>query len=532
MIQASIKAKVSGGFLLVILLLSFGLRTWGIRFGLPEYTRYHPDEHALVERAAAILWTGDWNLHRFNYPPLYAYLQSMVYAIYFLWGASKGLWQAIMPFPLPQYYHVGRLLTACLGTLTVLLVYLIGRELYDRRTGFLAAAILGGCYLHVIHSHYVTFDVSLTFWISLTLLFSALMIKRSQPGWWFWAGLSAGLAGATKYNGAVVLIIPFLAHLLDTPWGEWGWANGRLVRMITGFLAGFLGGNPFALVSLPDFLNGLATVLHHYGTRQPGFEGTGNWQWYPRVFLSSADALWTCIGAIGLIGLSFRQWRKGLLLTVFPVVYYLMVARFVVRFERNMVPLLPFLALGAGWLLDTGTEWLSARLKRPDLAPRLAAVGLLLSIAPSSVAAVLFDFLLAQTDLREIAGNWVESHIAPGSKIAIEHYSIPFDYDRYDVTDVIRITDHNLAWYQQEGYDFLIISDGVWELLRRQPQVHADIVAIYNELTSRSRLVAEFVPHPPGLVVAGYPTIGVYHFAPVRIYQVIKGGCDAQVLAP
>ncbi|MGD8463142.1 MAG: hypothetical protein PVI09_04690, partial [Anaerolineae bacterium] len=60
----------------VILVASLGLRLRGSGFGLPAYTRYHPDEHALVERAAQIMWTGDWNLHRFNYPPFYAYLNT------------------------------------------------------------------------------------------------------------------------------------------------------------------------------------------------------------------------------------------------------------------------------------------------------------------------------------------------------------------------------------------------------------------------------------------------------------------------
>jgi hypothetical protein len=39
-----------------------------------------------------------------------------------------------------------------------------------------------------------------------------------------------------------------------------------------------------------------------------------------------------------------------------------------------------------------------------------------------------------------------------------------------------------------------------------------------------SSLLAEFVPAPPGLVVAGYPTVAVYHFAPVRIYRLPQGG--------
>jgi 4-amino-4-deoxy-L-arabinose transferase-like glycosyltransferase len=517
------RRTLPGLMLAAVLCIAFGLRVWGSEFGLPAYTLYHPDEHALVERAAAILWTGDWNLHLFNYPPFYAYLQTGTYALYFLWGTVQGLWQQIMPFPLPQYYHVGRVLTAAFGTLTVLLVYLIGRQLHRQRTGLLAAALLGGCYLHVIHSHYVTFDVMVGFLVTLTLLFSELIRERQEARWYFLAGLCAGLAGATKYNGAVAAVMPLVAHMLAAPWGEWGWLNGRLLLTLAGFLLGFFGGNPFALGNLPDFLNGLATVLHHYGTEQPGFEGTGNWRWYLRVFFTSADALWVVAGIAGLAGILWREWRKGLLLLIFPVVYYLTISRFTVRFERNMVPLLPFLALGGGWLLDTGAEWLAHRFRRDGSASHaLAALGAIVLLALPLAASISFDALISQTDLREVAGRWVDENIPGGSKIAIERYAIPFDYDNYDVQDVIRISDHNLGWYQQQGYDVLIISDGVWQVLRRQAEVYADKLAVYDELAVPDRLLAEFVPRPPALVVAGYPTVSIYHFAPVHIYSVPK----------
>ena len=37
--------------LAAILLVSLSLRLWGSGFGLPAFTHYHPDEHALVDRA-------------------------------------------------------------------------------------------------------------------------------------------------------------------------------------------------------------------------------------------------------------------------------------------------------------------------------------------------------------------------------------------------------------------------------------------------------------------------------------------------
>lgn len=520
-------ARLAVGLLLVgVLVGSLGLRVWGSGFGLPAYTRYHPDEHALVNRAAAILWSGDWNLHRFNYPPFYAYLQAGAYSLYFLWGAARGQWQQVPPYTLPQYYQCGRLLTAMFGTLTVLVVFLVGRRLRSTRTGLLAAALLGGNYLHVIHSHYATFDVMVGFLVTLTLLFSRLIQAEGKAKWYFLAGLFAGLAGATKYNGAVAVVMPLVAHLLVTPWGEWGWLNGKLFIALGGFALGFFGGNPFALGNITDFLNGLATVLHHYGTEQPGFEGRQNWRWYICVFATSADVLWVGAGTAGLIGLTLKNWKKGLLLLAFPLTYFLMISLFTVRFERNMVAILPFLALGGGWLLDRGGDWLAHRLKRDRwFSHGLAALGAVVLLALPVLASVSFDAAVSRTDLRQIAGEWVEENAARDSKIAIEHYSIPFDHTAYSVEDVIRVSDHDLDWYQQQGFDLVIISDGVWTLLRRQPEIYAEKLAAYDTLVANSTLLAEFVPQPSDIIVAGYPTVAIYHFAPVGIYK-LPGGTE------
>jgi hypothetical protein len=142
-----------------------------------------------------------------------------------------------------------------------------------------------------------------------------------------------------------------------------------------------------------------------------------------------------------------------------------------------------------------------------------------LVLALPLIAAISFDLGLTRKDHRELAGQWVEENIQDGSKIAIEHYSIPFDHERYEVTDVVRAGDYDLAWYQQEGFDVLIVSDGVWEILKRQPQYYGEKLDTLAGITESGTLLAEFVPEPPGIVVAGYPTVAVYHYAPVRIYQ-------------
>jgi hypothetical protein len=168
-----------------------------------------------------------------------------------------------------------------------------------------------------------------------------------------------------------------------------------------------------------------------------------------------------------------------------------------------------------------GADWIANRFHLGKSRSHwLAALGALLLLALPLAASVSFDAAISQTDMRETAGRWIEENVQPGSKIAIEHYSIPFDHSGYQVKDVLRITDHDLGWYQQEGYDVMVISDGVWPVLHGQPEHYSEKLEAYAELVEGSQLLAEFVPRPPGLVVAGYPTVAVYHFAPVRIFRI------------
>jgi hypothetical protein len=174
-------------------------------------------------------------------------------------------------------------------------------------------------------------------------------------------------------------------------------------------------------------------------------------------------------------------------------------------------------------MVDITAEWLGRRFgRRPLFAQFLAVATTLAGVALPLTAGILFDRELARVDHRELAGRWVEENIAAGSKIAIEHYSIPFDYDRFHVEDVVRVSDHHLAWYKEEGFEVLIISDGVWNVLRQQPEYYADQLLIYDELLRGSELLAEFVRKPAGLVTAGYPTVEVFHFAPVRILRLAR----------
>jgi 4-amino-4-deoxy-L-arabinose transferase-like glycosyltransferase len=501
------------------LVVAFVLRAWGARFGLPEYV-YHPDEHAIVDRAAAILRTGDYSPHWFNYPSVYIYLQALSYIPYFLISAARGFGNTI-PDPAPYgFYFAGRLMTAFVGALTVPVVYALGARLFGRRTGLLSCTLLTFWLLHVVHSHYVTTDVPAAFFVTLSLLFCGLLIQTADMRYTVLAGLVAGLAASTKYPAAVTLLPVVVAQVLSRSTREWQTLARRLGLTLAAFAGGFLLGTPYAVLELNTFLSSLASVLGHYGASQPGFEGGTAWLWYLRETLTSADAVIVGLGLVGIVWAVVKHRRGDLVLLSFLVPYYLLISLWRVRFERNLVALLPLLAVLAARILVHAVSWMTSKwagLRRWEV-PVLLCVTALVLVAPAK-AAIDFESAISQRDHRTLAAEWVNANVPAGSKIVTEAFSIPLDEERFDVVELVRIDSEDLEWYLDQGVEYVIVSDGHWRTLFREPESYAREIATYNEILAHSHVVQEFPAQLPALLSRGYPTIAVYHFPDVTILR-------------
>ncbi len=107
---------------------------------------------------------------------------------------------------------IGRLLSALIDTATVGLAYLLGRDLFDRRVGFVAATLLAFTPLHIQYAHFygaepwVTFFVTLGVWLSLRLARGRLSLAVAAA-----TGLAFGMAAASKLIAAAALVVPATA---------------------------------------------------------------------------------------------------------------------------------------------------------------------------------------------------------------------------------------------------------------------------------------------------------------------------------
>ena len=107
-------------------------------------------------------------------------------------------------------------LRLALAAATVLIVYHIGMR-WGARHALLAAGLMAVLPLHVRYSHFVLTDTPLTFFVALTFLLSLLAHERATLGSFAAAGVAAGLAAATKYNGGIALLMPVIACWMTYP---------------------------------------------------------------------------------------------------------------------------------------------------------------------------------------------------------------------------------------------------------------------------------------------------------------------------
>ena len=145
------------------------LRFQGLRFGLPDVMA-RPDEEAITTIAARFVLIGP-NPNFFDYPTLFMHLVAFIER---LWPGGQAVTDDILP------RMIGRSIAAAAGTLSVPLLFLIGRRLFSVRAGLLAAGLLAVAFLHVRDSHFGVTDVPMTFMVVLAFLVVASMPDESS----------------------------------------------------------------------------------------------------------------------------------------------------------------------------------------------------------------------------------------------------------------------------------------------------------------------------------------------------------------
>jgi len=451
-----------GAFLpILITLLGLALRLWGIGWSLPDarhpLATYHPDELVNLGAArAADIPHGQFDIQFYNYGAFYFYLVSFAQTVASGWGLIPAAPQNPTPAQLAAenaaLFLTGRVVTALLGTATILVIFALGHRGYGRRAGLLAALLYALAPLAVVHAHFLTVDVPATFFVALALLWAVRLLAvppiyaagcrlpQAGPGhtgigplatWkdYVLAGVWVGLAAATKYTAGLVLIAPIVAHLLAKAPGACNRhraAQWVVLLCLTALV--FLLACPGPLLNLEAFWEGTYPgsgvryeLLEHARTGHGDlFIATGPGWWYhlvislnfglglPLLLLAIAGFLFACV----------RRSKPDKILLAFFLLAYLAASASAVRFARYMIPLFPVLCV---WVARLVTE----PFPRRSVRQAMAAVGALVTVG-TAVYAFSLTRLMALRDPRDTVADRLEQTAPQGASVAFA--KIPWFY--------------------------------------------------------------------------------------------------------
>jgi 4-amino-4-deoxy-L-arabinose transferase-like glycosyltransferase len=499
---ASMKRIEPSILLAAVILIAFLLRVWGINFDLPYI--YHPDEPVPIAISQRMLKTGDLNPRFFHWPSLPIYLNLLAYVPYYLVGRLLGVFHSpndiLAPIeltmgvtyaPMPTVVLLGRLITVSFGLASVLLIYLIGERLSHRPViGLLAALLVAVSPTNVWHSHWITPDTFATFF-ALTAVYASILILQEGKTWQYLvAGAGVGLAASSKYNAVLVIISLLLAHFFRT--GRVGLRERNLYLALG--LAGlaFLATTPFAVLDFPTFFTDLQFDSQHYATGHAGMEGD-TLRWYLEYLWHTMGPL-SLMAAVAILYGVFSRSKELVLLSAFPVVYFLFVSRFEVRNDRTLLPLTPFLLLLAAallvFLVERAAELKSRRWASVSILALFAVLAVGLGISGLGIANLGAE--LHTVDSRETARSWIEANLPPGSRIALESYSPFVEPGHFAAQGVGRIIDHTPEWYVAQGFEYLVFSQGMFGRFYIEQKEYGAQVAAYEEFFEAFDLVRRF----------------------------------------
>jgi hypothetical protein len=432
------------GLILSIIAIGFALRIIGLQFGKPF--RYHPDELKLVYWAGNLLQYQSWSKDTLFligiYPPFFGFILTFAFGLYSVllvllnlvpdFASVKSLYYT-NPF---QYHMIARWISVLAGTLSIGVIYKIGKQLYSRFTGLLAALFLSFSFLHIRNSHFGVVDALLILLILLSFYFSARILKGPRLKNYVLAAAFAAMATATKWNAGLIVLPLIMAHfttdssvfILKRILDRKIWIAGAVAVVV------FLGSCPLPLLDFNEFWGGIIGTarFQQMGTKKLGAGGgffsyfTGDHSpgyglFYDNNFIQSLGIFVTILFVAGTLYLLWRHKKQDILLLIFPIFMYLLVGNMQYKAMRHVLPMVPFLLLIAAEFLVT------IRLLAKRLVFQRIVTGLIVfaTVVPPAWKALQYDIALCQPDTRTIMKDWIEAHIPFKSKIGLEEFHPP-----------------------------------------------------------------------------------------------------------
>ncbi len=339
-----------------LFLLAFGLRLIGINWGLPNNLHnesYHPDEPINFAASqqidpANLKFTPGF----YNYGTLYLTLAKVAS------GYCPPL-ESTSEDAIAVYERccllAGRVLSALAGAGTAWVIFALLRRRTVTFGAIFGAIAIGVAPAFVVHSRFMTVDVTATLLIALSLYF-ALRLIPDQDGaepshyirWALLAGIFVGLAAGTKYTGGLAILALYAAIAIAR---RPDWLRLTVLGTLAALVA-FIVATPGVLLDQQRFKRDFGYELAHSAFGH-GLVFVDTPPGYIAHLLGLSVGFGTLAMLAGLVALAYAAYKKHVwswVVLSFALPYYLLIGHSEVKFLRYEFPLYVGLAIAIGWV--------------------------------------------------------------------------------------------------------------------------------------------------------------------------------------
>ena len=492
-----------------ILLLAFYVRATGL------FDNFHTDEHAIMNPVETMSKNYSLDPDYYERPNhVSIYLNFIVQNAYSLARYHEPLANTYDGH-VPEYFAVARCINAAIGTLMVVIAFLIGLE-FSRRLANIFGLLFAFFPIFVDHSHLITPDIP-SACLSLAMILIAIRIMKSFSRKRLIAlCVFCALNILEKYPGllSVALVIFVIAHHRIVEDGKLDlkkiivecFKYGCLVILFCYLLSPSLFIHPKQTIKAL-----LSESGGHLGADNLGF--AGNLLFYAKTFGGHAGML-TSIFIVAWIVRTFKSRNPLFIPLYYGVFYWILMSMLKLHWVRWGLPmyLSPLFCIGLGIDYLLGARFLKI--------PVLAAFALVLVNGVVCSFFLTLDYHIPST-VNYSKQYALENGITPENAI-YEGYTTFYEYR----------PGKDLDWFEKKDdsrYQFVILSSSMVNRYRNEPGRDPERVRAYDEIEKLELMRVFKASERPGISPFEYRNI---REIPPYVLQVVKSGYTGYLKGP
>lgn len=462
-----------------ILVLAFVIRIVAV---YPGYPPTHTDEPLTYSKAIAIITSFNLDPHRYDYPIFPMQLHAVTYALFFLPSTiliklatnplvfvenlstlNKYIVENIIN---PDALYWGRILTVILSVASIYCTFLLGKKIFNKTTGLIAAFLVSVNFRHVASSVLSLNDIpnALMTLISLILL-TDLLGKQSRKRYLL-LGIILGITLSVKYQ--TFILVPFAAAQVLIGL----YSKGSIIKKIKNIFSKnliyciFFMGVTFAILNIFPLLHyqewkfWLDQVAHRYGIGLMGLKTYPIWFLYT-IGLGKILSFFVIIGMI--LSIFDKKLRKKILVLLsllmfvsFFYFYYISGGIYI----RNFTSIIPVLIIFGAYAIYL----LTVKVFKYNRSVYYFIVILLITIIasyPSIKYSLYVSYFLSKETNNTCLQNWLKDSLPFNAKVGIIPPVLPTDALQLKKAEFMGLSpqsDYTISELQKKNIDYVIIN--------------------------------------------------------------------------